>query len=50
MKDAQGTPVLDADGQPEMAEIPDITREMCMAMNELVRTIAKKDDDWWKGQ
>lgn len=31
-----------------MEEIPDITREMCMAMNELVRMIARKPDDWWK--
>lgn len=28
--------------------ISDITREMCMVMNELVRAISKKDDDWWK--
>lgn len=26
----------------------DITREMCMVMNELVRMIANKEDDWWK--
>ena len=47
-KDAQGRPILDSQGNPEMEEIPDITREMCMVMNELVRMIAKKDDDWWK--
>ena len=47
--DAQGRPVLDAEGKPEMEELPDITREMCMVMNELVRMIAKKNDDWWKG-
>lgn len=29
-------------------EAPDITREMCMVMNELVRTIAHKPDTWWK--
>lgn len=50
VKDARGNPVLDVSGKPEMEEVPDITREMCMVMNELVRTIAKKDDDWWKGQ
>lgn len=49
VKDEQGRAVLDANGQPEMEEIPDITREMCMVMNELVRMIAKKPDDWWKG-
>lgn len=48
VKDAHGNPVLDASGQPEMEEVPDISREMCMVMNELVRVIAKKDDDWWK--
>lgn len=48
VKDAQGNPILDASGKPEMEEIPDITREMCMVMNELVRTIAKKEDGWWK--
>ena len=48
VKDAQGTPVLDANGQSEMEEVPDINREMCMVMNELVRMIAKKADDWWK--
>lgn len=47
-KDGQGNPILDATGNPEMEEIPDITREMCMVMNELVRTIARKEDDWWK--
>ena len=47
--DADGNPVLDADGQPLMEEIPDITREECMAMNEVVRVICKRDDDdWWK--
>ena len=25
-----------------------ITREMCMVMNEMVRLITQKDDDWWK--
>ena len=25
-----------------------LSREMCMVMNELVRMIAKKDDNWWK--
>ena len=48
VRDDQGNPILDADGKPEMEEVPDITREMCMAMNELVHVIAKKDDDWWK--
>lgn len=48
VKDEHGTPILDACGKPEMEEIPDISREMCMVMNELVRTIAKKDDGWWK--
>ena len=47
-KDAQGNPILDANGQQEMEEVPDISREMCMVMNELVRMIAKKEDDWWK--
>lgn len=36
------------DWQMEMEEVPDISREMCMVMNELVRMIAKKQDDWWK--
>lgn len=40
--------ILDADGKPEMEEVPDITREMCMVMNEVVRIIAQKKDDWWK--
>lgn len=31
-------------------DAPDISREMCMVMNELVRVIAKKPDDWWKKQ
>lgn len=48
VKDAQGNPILDVSGKPEMEEIPNITREMCMVMNELVRTIAKKEDNWWK--
>lgn len=48
VKDDQGKPILDANGNPEMEEIPDITREMCMVMNELVRVIAKKEDGWWK--
>ncbi len=48
VKDAQGNPVLAPNGQPEMEEESDITREMCMVMNELVRMIAKKDDGWWK--
>ena len=41
-------PVFDADGKPEMENVPDITREMCMVMNELVRVISQKPDDWWK--
>lgn len=48
VKDEQGNAVLDADGKPEMEEIPDISRETCMVMNELVRVISKKADDWWK--
>lgn len=48
VKDNQGNQVLDASGKPEMEEIPDITREMCMVMNEIVRMISKKDDGWWK--
>lgn len=48
VKDEQGRPVIDADGKPEMEEIPDISREMCMVINELVRLIAKREDDWWK--
>lgn len=48
VKDEQGRPVLNADGNPEMEEVPDITREMCMVMNELVRLIAKREDGWWK--
>lgn len=46
--DESGKAIIDAKGQPMMEEIPDITREMCMVMNELVRTIAKKEDEWWK--
>lgn len=48
IKDERGNTVLDANGKPEMEEIPDISREMCMVMNELVRVIAKKADDWWR--
>lgn len=48
VKDEHGNPVLNANGQPEMEEVSDITREMCMVMNEVVRMIAKKTDDWWK--
>lgn len=48
VKDEQGNAVRDVNGNPEMVEIPDISRETCMVMNELVRTIAKKADDWWK--
>lgn len=48
VKDEQGRPILNADGKPEMEEVPNITREMCMVMNELVRLIAKREDDWWK--
>ncbi|MDO4210914.1 MAG: hypothetical protein Q4D23_04240 [Bacteroidales bacterium] len=48
VKDEQGKPVINADGKLEMEEIPGITREMCMVMNELVRLIAKREDDWWK--
>lgn len=48
VKNEQGIPVLDSNGNPEMEEVPNISREMCMVMNELVRTIAKKPDDWWK--
>ena len=48
LKDAHGTPLLDASGQPAVEDLPDITREMCMVMNQLVRLIAKKPDDWWK--
>lgn len=48
IKDEQDNAVLDADGKPEMEEIPDISRETCMVMNELVRVIARKPDDWWK--
>lgn len=48
IKDARGNPLLNANGHPEMEEIPNISREMCMAMNELTRIIAKKEDDWWK--
>lgn len=45
---AHGAPVLNPKGEIEMEEEPDITREMCMVMNELVRIIARKPDDWWK--
>lgn len=48
VKDEHDNPVLDANGEPEMEEVPDISREMCMVMNELVRVIAKKEDGWWK--
>lgn len=47
--DEKGHPVMGADGRPEMEEIPDISRETCMVMNELVRVISGKSDDWWKG-
>lgn len=43
-----GNPILDNNGKPELKEVPDISRETCMVMNELVRVIAKKEDDWWK--
>lgn len=46
--DAQGLPMLDEQGNPVMEEVPDITREMCMVMNELVRVISGVADDWWK--
>ena len=46
--DAQGHPLLDADSQPQMEEVPDIAREECMVMNEVVRVITAKADDWWK--
>lgn len=36
--------------QREKPEPPDITRQMCMVMNELVRTISQKADDWWKAE
>lgn len=48
VKGEDGAFVLDANGQPEMEEVPDITREMCMVMNGLVRMISKQSDDWWK--
>ncbi len=48
VRDGDGRPVLGIDGQPEMEDAPDITREMCMVMNEVVRTIARTEDDWWK--
>lgn len=32
----------------ERTEVPNITREMCMVMNEVVRVIAQRPDDWWK--
>lgn len=48
LRDEQGIVVIDTNGKPEMEEIPDISREMCMVMNELVRVIAKKDEGWWK--
>lgn len=48
VKDEHGNPVLAPNGNPEMEEVPDISREMCMVMNELVRAIAKKPDGWWK--
>ena len=32
----------------ETEEQSSITREMCMVMNETVRLIAQKPDDWWK--
>lgn len=34
------------DGQNNAS--PTISREMCMVMNEVVRTITNKTDDWWK--
>lgn len=46
--DEKGCPVLNAQGQPEMEEVADITREECMVMNEVVRLITQKGDEWWK--
>ena len=48
VKDGHGNPIFDAKGELEKEEVPDISRETCMVMNELVRVIAKKADDWWK--
>ena len=29
-------------------QLPTISREMCLVMNELTRTISGVEDDWWK--
>lgn len=47
-KDGQGRPVLNAAGHTEKEEMPHISREMCLVMNEVVRLISRKPDDWWK--
>ena len=39
-------PSTDADGR----EKPQITRSMCMVMNEVVRLISQQPDDWWKSK
>lgn len=48
IKDINGQPLHNANGQPDMEEVPDITREMCLVMNEVVRVMSQKKDDWWK--